>query len=59
MFGKSTTCFKKELNGLICFTFLKRCRISRNGFIYSTGLGDNKDELFAVLAMGISTEMDQ
>jgi adenylate cyclase len=39
-----------------CFTFLKNFNEIRTGLFYSTGLGDDKGELFAVLAMGISTE---
>ena len=39
-----------------CYTFLKNFKKIRTGLFYSTGLGDDKDELFAVLSMGISTE---
>jgi adenylate cyclase len=39
-----------------CFAFLKNFKEIRTGLVYSTGLGDDKGELFAVLAMGISTE---
>ena len=39
-----------------CYTFLKNFKKIRTGLFYLTGLGDDKDELFAVLSMGISTE---
>jgi len=39
-----------------CFTFSKNFKAIRTGLFYSTGLGDDKGELFAVLSMGISTE---
>jgi adenylate cyclase len=39
-----------------CFVFLKNFMKIRTGLFYSTGLGDDKGELFAVLSMGISTE---
>jgi len=38
------------------FIFLKNLGSIRTGLFYSTGLGDDKGELFAVLSMGISTE---
>ena len=39
-----------------CFTFSKNFKAIRTGLFYSTGLEDDKGELFAVLSMGISTE---
>ncbi len=39
-----------------CYNFEKNFKEIRTGLFYSTGLGDDKGELFAVLAMGISTE---
>jgi len=39
-----------------CYTFLKNFKEIKTGLLYSTGLGDDKGEFFAVLAMGISTE---
>ena len=39
-----------------CFTFSKNFKAIRTGLFYSTGLGDDKGELFAVLSIGISTE---
>ena len=39
-----------------CFTFLKNFKGIRTGLFYSTGIEDDKGKLFAVLAMGISTE---
>ncbi len=39
-----------------CFTFMKNFKEIRTGLFYSTGLGDDNGDFFAVLAMGISTE---
>ena len=39
-----------------CYTFLKNFKEIKTGLLYSTGLGDDKGDFFAVLAMGISTE---
>ncbi|MFZ4608324.1 MAG: hypothetical protein ACOYNM_00825, partial [Gemmataceae bacterium] len=39
-----------------CYSLVKNFNEIRTGLFYSTGLGDDKNELFAVLAMGISTE---
>jgi adenylate cyclase len=39
-----------------CCNFLKNFKEIKTGLLYSTGLGDDKGEFFAVLAMGISTE---
>ncbi|NBS91327.1 hypothetical protein EBS67_15220, partial [bacterium] len=52
--GKSQPVFKKG-EWTHCYAFLKSSEI-RTGLSYSTALGDDKGELFAVLAMGISTE---
>ena len=35
---------------------MKNFKEIKTGLLYSTGLGDDKGDFFAVLAMGISTE---
>jgi len=52
--GKALTVLKKG-EWTHCYAFLKSTEI-RTGLSYSTALGNDKGELFAVLSMGISTE---
>ena len=53
--GKALPVFKKG-EWTHCYTFLKNTNEIRTGLNYSSALGNDKGELFAVLAMGISTE---
>ncbi|MSR50216.1 MAG: adenylate/guanylate cyclase domain-containing protein [Gemmataceae bacterium] len=53
--GKAQSVLKKG-EWTNCFTFLKNFKKIRTGLFYSTGLGDDNGELFAVLSIGISTE---
>ena len=53
--GKAQPVFQKG-EWTNCYNFLNNFKEIKSGLLYSTGLGDDKGELFAVLAMGLSTE---
>lgn len=39
-----------------CYSFSKNTKGFRTGLVYATGLGDEKENLFAVLGIGVGTE---